>query len=460
MLPRRVIATAALTTFAVLVPAAAASANTAPNAYSPAGVSWVDVPVGDRVYLENFGRDYDDYEIYYVGSGITCDYNAITATGPFLTAQELDETNCVDSGSAPFDPIDTSTRLGAVPFGFSINFFGTTYDSGYPNTNGGLYFDNPDGAFDNTLARLASRSESSAMYPLGGDLYYNQQESNLWVAQTTVDGSPAVVFGWEKFYNCCSGSIEDEDMSFQLVLIKVGSNDFDAWFNYASLHNFNQGYTAPTALVNLRSGVTVGSNILVARNVTNVPTACSEADYDELGDVTDTLFIEDIDDGVYFRLVDATARTISLWSDDTCTTPITVNVLQDEATDLVAYLQLEDDDSTSYDALGIGWSTYNQTTGAIEATEFAFNVDAAELADDAANPLITRSLNTTVPGRFVIGQRGGATVGDPELVSAAAPTLADTGSSDLTGPALLGAALLLLGAGALWSRMRRRDAAA
>ncbi|MEQ1736208.1 MAG: hypothetical protein ABL886_07395, partial [Rhodoglobus sp.] len=338
MTPRRTLAIVVIAAIAALLPAAAASANTPPNAYTPAGVSWVDVPVGDRVYFENFGSDYDDYAIYYVAAGVTCTYNAVTATGPFLTSRDLDETDCMDSSPAPFDPIDTSTRLGAVPFGFPINFFGTTYDSAYPNTNGGIYFDEPDQAFDQTLAELASGAQSSAMFPLGADLYYNQQESNFWVAQTTVDGKPAVVFGWEKFYNCCSGSLEVDDMSFQLVLIDLGGGDFDAWFNYASFENFTQGYTAPTALVNLRSGVTVGSNILVARNVTNVPTACTEADYDELGDVTDSLFIEDIDGGAYFRLVNAAARTISVWSDDTCTTPITVNVLQDESTDLVAYL--------------------------------------------------------------------------------------------------------------------------
>lgn len=451
----RLVTIVTIAAIAALVPATAASANTAPNPYTPIGSSWVDVPVGQRVYLENFGQDFDDYNIYSVAAGITCTANGVIATGPFMTAVELSDTECVDAGSAPYDPIDTSTRLGSTAFGFPINFFGTTYPSAYPNTNGGIYFDSPDSSYDQTLASLASDSQSSAMFPLGADLYYAQAESNFWVGQTTIDGSAAVVFAWEKFHNCCNSGVTSEDMSFQLVIIDAGGGDFNAWFNYESFVGFNQGYNAPVVLVDLRSGVTVGSNILVAKDVTNLPAAtCIEIDSEELGSATDSAFVNDTDDG-YLSVVDAAARTVAVWSDDLCTVPIPVSVLQDEGADLVAYVQLEDD-ATSYSAISVGWSTY-RSTGAIDATELFFNVDADLLANGLPGQLITRTLNTTQGGRFVIGQRGGGTVTDPSAlgITPAAPTLAATGVEIGALVAISGALLVL---GAVMIVRRRRSA--
>ena len=459
----RVFAVILLVAISTLLPATAAIANTAPNPFTPTGSSWVDVPLGERVYFENFGSSFDDYAIYYIGAGITCTSNAITATGPFLTSVDLTDSDCLDGASAPIDPIDTSTRAGSTPFGFPINFFGTTYTSAYPNTNGGIFFDNPNSEYDETLAYLASSSGSSAMFPLGADLYYDAIESNFWVAQTTVDGLPAVVFSWERFNSCCNPGVSADDMSFQLVLMEVGAGDFNAWFNFASLANFDQGYSAPTALVNLLTGVTVGTNVLVAEDVTGVPGVCTPGYIAELGTATDTTFISDLNTSLSFTVDDAAARTISVWSDVACTTPINVNLLQNEATDLAAYVQLTDDGLAAYEAIASGWSTYAPATGAIEATELLFNINADELENSALNPLITRSLNTTVPGRFVIGQRGGGTVTDPGALgtaggpgTAAGAGLAATGSSDLTGPAVLAAALMLAGAGLIRTRMARR----
>lgn len=456
----RILAVIVIAVVGALLPATAATANTAPNPYTPAGTSWVDVPTGDRVYFENFGFNFDDYAIFYVGAGITCTYNAVTATGPFVTSLDLTDSDCMDGASAPFDPIDTATRVGSTPFGFPINFFGTTYTSAYPNTNGGIFFDNPNSEYDETLAYLASSSGSSAMFPLGADLYYDPTESNFWVAQTTVDGLPAIVFTWERFNNCCNPGPSPDDMSFQLVLMNVGAGDFNAWFNFASLEAFDQGYTGPTALINLSTGVTVGSNVLTAQDVTGVPTVCTEGYMDEFGTATDTVLIAELNTSLFFKVDSVATRAISVWSDPACVVPINVNVLQDETTDLTAYVQLVDD-ATSYDAIASGWSTYNPTTGAIDATELLFNIDAAELGNSAVNPLTTRSLNTTVPGRFVIGQRGGGTVTDPGSLSGAAagPGLAATGSVDVTGAAVLAALLLLAGVGLTRARATRHPSA-
>ena len=204
----RTVALATIVCAAVLLPATAAAANTPPNPFTPVGASWVDVDEADRVYFETFdSNDYDDYGIYYVGADISCTVGGVTATGPFLTAEELDETDCVDGDLNPFDPLDEATRLGATPLGFEINFYGTTYDSAYPNTNGGISFDEPNSDYDETLAGLANSAETSGMYPLGADLFYFNEESNFWVAQTTIDGQSAVVFSWEGFHNCCTDEI-------------------------------------------------------------------------------------------------------------------------------------------------------------------------------------------------------------------------------------------------------------
>jgi hypothetical protein len=454
---RRLFVVVALAAVATLLPAGAAMANTAPNPYTPAGSAWVNVPVGERVYFENFGSTYDDSPIYYVGAGITCTYSAIVATGPFLTGQDLDDTNCVDGAAAPIDPIDDPTRAGTTPFGFPVNFFGTSYTGAYPSTNGGIFFDSPNADYDETLASLADASQSSAMFPLGADLYYEPGESNLWVAQTTVDGLPAVVFTWEKFHTCCDSSPSLEDMSFQLVLMNVGGGDFNAWFNYGSFANFDEGYEASTALVNLLGGVTVGSNVITAADVSGVPTVCTQGDAEAFGTPTDSQFASDLAAGYFYKVDNVATRAISVWSDAACTVPINVNAVQDEATDLTAYLQLVENSLTSYFAIAVGWSTYDLTTAAIDSTELLFNVNSVELVNGAPNPLINRSFNTTVPGRFVIGQRGGATVTDPALLAtAAAPGLAATGTADFTWTVSVAGALLLAGAALIWVRTGRR----
>lgn len=460
-MPRtRFISLAALVCAAVLLPATAAAANTAPNPFTATGAAWVDVPDADRIYLEQFdGNDYDDNGIFYVDAGISCTVGGITATGPFLDAYQVDETDCVDGDSNPVDPIDTSSRLGAVPLGFEINFFGTTYDSAYPNTNGGITFDAPNSDYDETLAGLADSGQTSGMYPLGADLYYASVESNFWVGSTTIGGNDAIVFSWEGFHNCCTSAADPEDMSFQLVLIDRGDGDFDAWFNFESLVEFDEGYEAPAVLIDLADGVSVGSNIFVAEDVSNVPAGCLEAYYDFFGTPTDAALETAVStSGPYFRLEDSAARTISLWQDSLCTVPTNSTLVQDESADLTAYLQLEA--SNLFDAIGSGWSTYNPLTGEIDATELLFNIDATTLADSADNPLIERSLNTTVPGRFVIGQRDGGTVTDPDDLGGTPvepePELAATGAD--ASPIIAGGIVLLLAGGAALALRRRRTA--
>ena len=402
------------------------SANTAPNPYTPVGQSWINVPEASKVYFESFGnQSYDDNAIYYVPAGVTCTSNSVTATGPFLSGQELGTSECVDGSTNPIDPIDNATRAGATPFGTSINFFGTNYTSAWPNTNGGIYFNAPSGNYDLTMPDLADDALSSVMFPFGADLYYVHDASNFWTAQTQIDGKTAVIFAWEDFHNCCNNSSAVENMSFQLVLIDQGNGDFNAYFNYDSILGFNQGYRAPQFFVDLQTGVTPSSNILVTNDVQFAPVECTAArQSNTYGTVTDSL-ITGLNN-LFIKQESISSKTISVWSDNTCTTPINFAAIQNVAQDNYAYLELRFSNISTY-AVAAGWATFNTVNKKIDWTELLRNENSADYLNSAASPLTSRTLNTTVPGRFVIGQRGGQTVTDESAVAPApAPAVATT----------------------------------
>ena len=425
--------------FACLSPTLA-SANTAPNPYTPVGQSWINVPEASKVYFESFGAtDYDDYVVYYVPTGVTCTSNSVTARGPFLTARDLNQTNCIDGSSNPIDPIDNATRAGATPFGANLNFFGTNYTSAWPNTNGGIYFNSPSGAYNRPMAELAVDAQSSVMFPFGADLFYVNNESNLWTAQTQVDGKPAVIFAWEDFHNCCNNASSNEDMSFQLVLIDLGNGDFNAYFNYDSILAFIQGYQAPVFFVDLETGVTVGSNLVVTNDVQHAPVSCTRGRINNgnpFGTATDSQF--NGLSNIWFKQENLASKTISIWSDDTCSTPRNISAVQNVAQNGYAYLEFGFNTS-AYKGVATGWATYNTVTKKIDWTELLRNESIVDFVNGGSFPLTNRSLNTTVPGRFVIGQRGGQTVTDSAAV---APPAAPAAPAVVTPPVSAPAAVV------------------
>jgi hypothetical protein len=420
-------------TVACLSPTAA-SANTAPNPYTPVGQSWISVPEASKVYFESFGnQSYDDYAMFYVSAGITCTYNNVTAVGPFLTGQDLGSSECVDGSTNPIDPIENATRAGATPFGSSINFFGTSYASAWPNTNGGIYFNAPSGRYDRTMPDLANEALSSVMFPFGADLFYVHDASNFWTAQTQIDGKSAVIFAWEDFHNCCNPRSAVEDMSFQLVLINQGNGDFNAYFNYDSILGFNQGYRAPQFFVDLETGVTPSSNILVTDDVQFAPVSCTAArKSNTYGTATETL-IAGLDN-LFLKQESVSSKTISIWSDSNCTTPINFTAIQNVAQDNYAYLELRFSTISIY-GVAVGWATFNTVNKKIDWTELLRNQSSANYLNSAASPLTSRSLNTTVPGRFVIGQRGGQTVTEASAIAPAAPASPTVSTPTVSTPA-------------------------
>jgi hypothetical protein len=372
----------------------------------------------------------------------------------------------VDSSSNPFDPSQDEERIGATPFGFEINFFGTTYDSAWPNTNGGIFFASPDNEYDLSIPKLAAEAQSSAMFALGADFEYASEDSNFWTAQTTVDGKNAVVFAWEKFHNCCvdvplTESEIAEDFSFQLVLIDLGAGDFNAYFNYEAFEGFDQGYDAESVYIDLATGPTPESNIFRSDDAQFIEAdTCIRAlaDSDEgdtwaFGQITDEGLLAELEEGFYYQLNSASESTVSLWADEECTDPILSNVAQDIETDGYAFIEFANyTEEGSYRSVAVGWATWDTETSKVEWTELLRNVDAEDLQTDSLSPLTSRSLNTDVPGRFVIGQRGGATVTDsasvaPPVAPAAIPTppvLAKTGANV---DSLLYLAVILVAAG-------------
>lgn len=461
---RRVISILAVASLGLLGIPSAAQANTAPNPYNSVGESWVDVPDENRVYAENFGSTdgRDDYSFKYIAAGVTCTSNSVSATGPFFTTEDLDAEDCVDGSTNPVDPIDDDTGLGSFPLGFDINFFGNTEDSAWPNTNGGVFFDEPSSSYDKSVAALVGSAESSAIFPLAADLYWDHTESNFWTGHTTIGGRDAVVFTWEKFHNCCNSSDGTENMSFQLVLINQGSGDFDAWFNYDAFVGFNQGYNAPEFTVDMNTGVTADSNIVEGfPDLDNVPAECTEFEFDDnSGEFTDSEFYDEYEgDEIWIKLVSASNKTVSMWSDDTCETPLNISVVQDVATNGNAYMTLEMNGDLDYEAIGMGWGTYDQSNGKITSTELLHNVDASTLLDDASSPIITRSWNSPVRGRMGLGQRDGGTIGDPAVDGGGGgdntPTeLADTGFDTTSA---LGFAMVAMVVGAVAMRRTRRQ---
>jgi hypothetical protein len=399
---------------------APAQANSTPNSFTSVGSSWIDVPEAEKVYFEDFGEGtQDDTNIFYIPAGVTCTINGVTANGPFLAGDDNTEPSASDctQGGIAYDPVDTSgsNRVGAHPIGFSVNFFGTTYSDLYFNENGGIFFDNPSSRYDRSLTNLAVNAQTSLIAPFAVDLYYDDDEGSFWTAQTTLDGKSAFIISWQEMDECCESNTPDTHVaSFQFVFIDFGSGDFNAYFNFDKITDIDQGY-AQVFDVDMRNAVTVGSNIVTVP-VTYPLTAgvCQQVDDGTVGSgsLTDSSWDNNAN---YVKLESET--TISVWKDSSCTTANNISVLQDVANDGIEYVTLEV--SSGANAAAIGWGTFNAATQATNVTELRGNLDINNLFDSGSSELISYSLNTNVPGRIVIGQRGGSTVTSAAAVAGA-----------------------------------------
>ena len=407
---------------------------TVTDSFTPTGTSWVSVPMADRHYMNEFGQSngsgYDDYSVGLVPTGATCTSNSVTATAGDLVPSNGNgpSVDCVDSNSQSINQVD------AIPLGFNVNFFGTTYSSGWLNTNGGLTFDAPTSAYNRTLFNIAANQHTTGIFPLAMDLFHVVGQSNLWYAHTTIAGKSAFVASWETYSPCCTNSTSDGTASFQLVIIDQGSGNFDAWFNYDNFTITGQGYHAWKSYVDLHAGVTANSNVVTVRNLTNFPTGCTSLGTNYYS-FANTTMPDWLNNDVYAQIQSEPDRTLALFSDSNCTTPI--NVTPQVAGD---YLELQANTTDSIRSAAVGWDNYNTTTGVSSSTEFfsnqsvlnLVNADPSRSVVAGSSPLDHFSLNTTVPGRLVIGQRGGVTVGDPTAVGAVEPLVPTSGSNEIS----------------------------
>lgn len=403
---------------------ARAAGDTAPVPYTPTGDSWVTVPEGDKVYFEDFDTgntnlQFDDHGIVYLPAGQTCTDNSRSISGPALVSDQLGAGDC--SG---YDPYDAGTRVGEIPLGFTINFFGVEYDSVFANTNGSITFDSAFSRYDDTALDAVQGAESSILFAFSVDLEHRIY-SNFWYSQTTIGGKSAAVFSWENYApysnNDTAIGAGTEENSFQIVIVSQGDKNFDAWFNYDMIETNSgdsEGYDAYHFWIDLSDDVTVGSNIVRVNYASSLPAACTEyADTNtELasgGSITDTNWSTKTRSSNFFAKRESSS-TMSFWEDSGCsTTPINAQALQDTSTDGNAYIEYVSDTTLGDYAATIGWGTYVASPFRIEATELFPNENLDNLLDGGSKELISQSINTSVVGRIVLGQRGGQTVGDP-----------------------------------------------
>lgn len=454
----------------------AAYANTAPNTFTPVGTSWVDVPAVDRVYLEHFGRqaNYSSSNLFFIPAGITCTLRGTTATGPFLVGEDLTSSDC--NGYNP--PSSNNASIGGSPFGFSINFFGQNYSSAWPSIDGGVFFNPPANQVSRfSMPQLIRQGEATAMFALGADLEYVPGFSNFWTAQTMVDGLPAVVFSWEKFKTLdTTAQGPTGEVSVQLVLLDAGSGNFNAYFNFDNVivPDSQNGYASKGFFFDMKNDVTVGSNIVHSNDAADITSTCTLARKRSYGNSSDSQNNVIGNNTVYYKLNSLSSNTVSLWSNSGCTAPLNITFLQNEATSRKFYYELHDDSRSQY-SFPIGWGTLNPTTNVYDWTELQRNVDQRTLVNGGTSPLISQSLNTTVVGRYVIGQRNGSTVLDSATVNNSssnqqgnqqgsapggnnspqsdAPALAVTGRNDLP---YLASGLVLIVAGIVFAGIARR----
>ena len=283
------------------------------------------------------------------------------------------------------------------------------------------------------MFQIAASQHTTGVFPLAEDLFHSIGLSHLWYAHTTVATKPAFVVSWENYTPCCTRDISGGVASFQLVIINQGSGNFDVWFNYDNFSIVRQGYSAFQSYVDLHSGVAANSNIVTVRNLTNFPTGCNQLsiNFNGFNNATPPAWTQN---SVYAQVQSEPDRILALYSDSACTTALNVDATMPEGN----YLQIQA--SSSDRSAAIGWDSYNSTTGVSNSTEFfanqsvttLVNADSATSITAGTRPLINFSLNTAVPGRLVLGQRGGMTVGDPTAVGAVEPLVPTSGANEIT----------------------------
>jgi hypothetical protein len=389
-----------------LSPATAASTHTyVPDAFNPVGDSWVSVADNLKTYLvaddyQDIDDELDDEAIGFLPEGTSCFVNNTEVLeGPALVN---------DGNSDCFEAVGGVPT--SIPIGFPINFGGVTQTGLFLTTNAAITFTDSD-FYDEPLHQVALGDQDSGISVLGNDLgvYVGGYAEGLaktvvWTAQTTISGRAAFIASWENLSSHGDGNLQ---ASVQLVLLNDGNGDFTAWFNYDKFEVNDQGADALQLYVNLDNLVSPevykAYSLAGWSELVSIGTAdCFEIDIDDVfsADAESTFLEPD-----YIKILDYSQRHVSFFSDSACTTPFGFEEGSKHVLGKVV----------SYEYLPIGWFyfTPDGEGGAdVSATEFFYNLSDDTLVDSGTDPLINKSMNTSVIGRFVIGMRGGKTIGD------------------------------------------------
>ncbi|MCF8551781.1 MAG: hypothetical protein K9G05_06875, partial [Candidatus Nanopelagicales bacterium] len=120
---------------------------------------------------------------------------------------------------------------GSVSLGFSVNWYGTAYDSIIINNNGGMTFDDGLGDFRSYTGMNLDTTLRPLVLPLFTDLD-TRNSSPVTYGPITVDGKSAYCINWVNVGEYASSPARH---SFQLVLINQGSGNVDLEFNYGQV---------------------------------------------------------------------------------------------------------------------------------------------------------------------------------------------------------------------------------
>jgi hypothetical protein len=131
-------------------------------------------------------------------------------------------------------PGNDDNSTGLVPIGFSVNFFGTTFNNLYVNNNGNITFDTP--LSDHTPTGLTTNIGTAIINPFFGDV--DTRLGNIVTyAPGTFGGRNAFGVNWIDvgYFDVFAVGHINKLNSFQLILVDrsdVAPGDFDIIFNY------------------------------------------------------------------------------------------------------------------------------------------------------------------------------------------------------------------------------------
>ncbi len=135
------------------------------------------------------------------------------------------------------NPADGGTCAGTpVSIGFNVDFYGTTYNSLYVNTNGNVSFDAPFPFVQGLLQSGLSSAQDDIIAPFLADVD-TRGVGTVSFGDGTFDGYKAFGVNWTDvgYYD----KETDKRDTFQLLLVDrpdQGAGDFEIVFNYGRIH--------------------------------------------------------------------------------------------------------------------------------------------------------------------------------------------------------------------------------